>query len=46
MPGAMLLTQHNLWFYQQVMAGLRAAIAEQRLTQWANDFRLRYAGGR
>jgi queuine tRNA-ribosyltransferase len=46
MLGAMLLTQHNLWFYQQVMAGLRAAIAEQRLTQWANDFRLRYAGGR
>ena len=46
MLGAMLLTQHNLWFYQQVMAGLRAAIAEQRLTPWANDFRSRYSGGR
>jgi len=46
MLGAMLLTQHNLWFYQQVMAGLRAAIAEQRLTPWANDFRARYSGGR
>jgi len=44
MLGAMLLTQHNLWFYQQVMAGLRAAIAEQRLTAWANAFRARYQG--
>jgi len=46
MLGAMLLTQHNLWFYQQVMAGLRAAIAEQRLTVWADAFRERYKGGR
>src|SRR4030095_3633280 len=46
MLGAMLMTQHNLWFYQQIMAGLRGAIAEQRLTQWANDFRARYSGGR
>jgi queuine tRNA-ribosyltransferase len=45
MLGAMLLTQHNLWFYQQVMAGLRAAIAEQRLTEWANAFRARYGSG-
>ncbi|NIJ07921.1 queuine tRNA-ribosyltransferase [Sphingomonas vulcanisoli] len=43
MLGAMLLTQHNLWFYQQVMAGLRAAITEQRLKSWASDFRTRYA---
>ena len=42
MLGAMLLTQHNLWFYQQVMEGLRAAIAEQRLSDWANAFRSRY----
>jgi len=42
MLGAMLLTQHNLWFYQQVMAGLRAAIAEQRLAGWADAFRARY----
>jgi len=46
MLGAMLLTQHNLWFYQQVMAGLRAAIAEQSLAEWAADFRRRYNGGR
>jgi queuine tRNA-ribosyltransferase len=42
MLGAMLLTQHNLWFYQQVMAGLRGAIAEGGLTDWANAFRARY----
>jgi len=46
MLGAMLLTQHNLWFYQQVMAGLRAAIAEQRLAEWANAFRSRYASSK
>jgi queuine tRNA-ribosyltransferase len=44
MLGAMLLTEHNLWFYQQVMAGLRAAIAGQRLTAWADTFRARYGG--
>ena len=44
MLGAMLLTQHNLWFYQQLMAGLRAAIGEGRLTSWADDFRTRYRG--
>ncbi|WP_442680995.1 tRNA guanosine(34) transglycosylase Tgt [Sphingomonas sp. ASY06-1R] len=42
MLGAMLLTQHNLWFYQQVMAGLRDAIAAGTLTEWANAFRARY----
>ena len=42
MLGAMLLTEHNLWFYQQVMANLRDAIAERRLTLWANAFRSRY----
>jgi queuine tRNA-ribosyltransferase len=42
MLGAMLMTEHNLWFYQQLMAGLRAAIAEGRLAAFANDFRARY----
>jgi len=42
--GAMLMTEHNLSFYQQLMAGLRAAIAEQRLNSFADDFRARYAG--
>jgi queuine tRNA-ribosyltransferase len=43
MLGAMLLTEHNLWFYQQVMVGLREAIAEGRLSMWADDFRKRYS---
>ena len=46
MLGAMLMTEHNLWFYQQVMAGLRGAIAEGRLTTWADEFRRRYRGGK
>jgi queuine tRNA-ribosyltransferase len=43
--GAMLMTEHNIWFYQQMMADLRAAIGEGRLTAFADDFRARYAGG-
>ena len=31
--GAMLMTEHNLWFYQRLMQGLRDAIARQRLTR-------------
>jgi len=42
MLGAMLMTEHNLWFYQQVMAGLRGAIAAGTLASWAEDFRTRY----
>ncbi len=44
MLGAMLMTEHNLHFYQQLMAGLRFAIAEGRLAAFANDFRSRYGG--
>jgi queuine tRNA-ribosyltransferase len=40
--GAMLMTQHNLWFYQRVMEGLRNAIAETRLASFARDFLSRY----
>jgi queuine tRNA-ribosyltransferase len=40
--GAMLMTEHNLSFYQQLMAGLRAAIAKGGLTAFANSFRARY----
>ncbi len=40
--GAMLMTEHNIHFYQQLMAGLRAAIAEGRLAAFAADFRARY----
>jgi queuine tRNA-ribosyltransferase len=42
MLGAMLLTQHNIGFYQQLMAGLRGAIAEQRLGDFAAAFLARY----
>lgn len=42
MLGAMLLTQHNIGFYQQLMAGLRAAIAEERLGNFAAAFLARY----
>ncbi|MDB5694194.1 MAG: queuine tRNA-ribosyltransferase [Alphaproteobacteria bacterium] len=43
--GAMLMTEHNLFFYQRLMADLRAAIAEGRLKAFADDFRERYRGG-
>ncbi len=42
MLGAMLMTEHNIAFYEAMMADLRAAIAEGRLTAFANDFRARY----
>ncbi len=42
--GAMLMTEHNLWFYQTLMSDLRTAIVEQRLTNFANAFRKNYAG--
>lgn len=44
MLGAMLMTEHNLWFYQALMADLRAAIGEGRLTAFAAHFRERYLG--
>jgi queuine tRNA-ribosyltransferase len=43
MLGAMLMTEHNIWFYETLMADLRAAIASGTLTQFANDFRAVYA---
>jgi queuine tRNA-ribosyltransferase len=43
--GAMLMTEHNIWFYQSLMADLRAAIAEGRLATFAADWRRRYRGG-
>jgi len=41
--GAMLMTEHNIWFYETLMADLRLAIAEARLSAFANAFRARYA---
>ncbi len=42
--GAMLMTEHNLWFYQRLMAGLRDAIGESRLAAHASAFLDRYRG--
>jgi len=44
--GAMLMTEHNLCFYQQLMADLRAAITERRLAAFAQDFRTNYCSPR
>ncbi len=40
--GAMLMTQHNIWFYQSLMQGLRDAIASGTLTAFASNFRQHY----
>jgi queuine tRNA-ribosyltransferase len=40
--GAMLMTEHNIWFYQGLMSDLRAAINERRLAAFAADFRALY----
>jgi queuine tRNA-ribosyltransferase len=40
--GAMLMTEHNLNFYQQLMAKLREVIGGGRLTAFAAGFRARY----
>ena len=37
--GAMLMTEHNINFYQRLMQSLRDAIAEQRLAAFASEFR-------
>jgi queuine tRNA-ribosyltransferase len=40
--GAMLMTEHNLWFYQRWMQGLRDAIGEGRLAAHAAEVLGRY----
>ena len=40
--GAMLMTEHNLWFYQRMMHGLRDAIEGARLSSFASGFVSRY----
>ncbi len=42
--GAMLLTCHNVTFYQDVMAELRTAIQRGDATAWAERFFARYKG--
>ena len=45
MLGGMLLTWHNLHYYQQLMAGLRQAIAQNGLDAFAARFREQQAAG-
>ncbi len=42
MLGAMLLTEHNLWFYQALMAAMREAIAAGRFAAFADQFTAGY----
>jgi len=42
MLGAMLLTEHNLWFYQRLMEAMRTHIAAGTFAQFAADFRRDY----
>jgi queuine tRNA-ribosyltransferase len=44
MLGAMLVTEHNLSFYQALMAGMRTAIAQGAFADFAATFRRDYLG--
>jgi queuine tRNA-ribosyltransferase len=45
MLGPMLATQHNLWFYQQLMSGIRQAIVAGRLSDYARRISARWLQG-
>ena len=45
MISGMLLTWHNLRYYQDLMAGMRAAIAEVRFASWETEFHAARAEG-
>jgi queuine tRNA-ribosyltransferase len=45
MLGPMLITRHNLHYYQELMAGMRNAIEQGALQQFALDFETQYTGG-
>ena len=45
MLGAMLTTEHNLWFYQALMAAMREAIGAGDFVAWAKAFGRGYGGG-
>ena len=44
--GAMLMTEHNLSFYQRLMRGLRQAISDGRFAAYAAEFLDRYRQGK
>ena len=43
MLGAMLLTEHNLTFYQELMREMRGAIAAGRMNGFTAAFSARYS---
>ncbi|MBT8460863.1 MAG: tRNA guanosine(34) transglycosylase Tgt [Boseongicola sp.] len=45
MISGMLLTWHNLHYFQEIMAGMRAAIADGRFADWEADFHANRALG-
>ncbi|MFD1341942.1 tRNA guanosine(34) transglycosylase Tgt [Litorisediminicola beolgyonensis] len=45
MIAGMLLTWHNLHYYQKLMSGMRAAIAEDRFAEWEAGFHAARAEG-
>ena len=45
MLGAMLMTEHNLWFYQALMQAMRDAIGHGTFAMFAAQFRRDYLGG-
>ena len=42
--GATLLTQHNLWFYQDLMRGIRESIEQGRFQEFKQEFIKNYTG--
>jgi queuine tRNA-ribosyltransferase len=42
--GATLLTQHNLWFYQDLMRGIRESIESGNFTEFKKEFSRKYKG--
>ena len=45
MISGMLLTWHNLHYFQEIMAGMRAAIPDGRFAAWEDDFHATRAEG-
>jgi len=43
--GAILMTEHNVCFYQQLMQAMRDAVGEGRFAAFAADFRRDYSAG-
>ncbi len=43
--GTMLVTEHNLFFYQALMQAMREAISEARFDEFATEFRRNYLAG-